>query len=175
MYLVTLFLFLYKIMAEFKQDFSITQSSDCKTIYLQDTSNFGSNDEGYTYSTFTTKTIGLYDGDGNLVGDLVNITNNNPVEYTLDKDRYSNFVYTLSNDSLTLTPVEKHILLTCFVELKFGEAIGDDCGCGCHGENKHDLCEVTKALKAADIFARRGNGVKAQDLLDKANEYIDCN
>lgn len=160
-------------MAAFLQDFSITQSNDCETVTFADTSNFSDNDEGYSYATFTTKTIGVYDQDNNLIGDLIDIVNSTPVTFTLDKDRYLHLVYTLSNDTLDLEKV-KNILLTCYIELKYGEAVvSQDCNCGCGGED--NLCKVLKAMKAADIFARRGNAIKSQDSIDLANEYIDCN
>jgi len=159
-------------MAAFKQDFSISQSNDCITVTLADTSNFGDNDEGYVYSTFTTKQITVYDSNNTIIGTPITIVDDTPVTFTLDKDRYIQLVYTLSNDTLDLN-LTKKLILTCYVELKFGQQFASgDCGCTSDDDTE---CKTLKALKAADIFGRRGNGVKSQDAIDLANIYINCN
>lgn len=162
-------------MAAFQIDFSIVQSNDCKTLTFTDTSNFSANDEGYVFSTFTTKLITVYDQDNNIIGTPINISSTSSVTFGLDKDRWLHIVYTMTNGSITPTPKIKNLLLNCNAEIKYGEAIVDgDCGCGCD-KREVDPCKVLKALKAADIFARRGNSIKAQDSIDLANEYLDCN
>jgi len=164
-------------MATFAQSFSMTQSSDCTTLSFADTSNFGSNDQGYTYSTFTTKTITLYDSNNNILTTLV-ITDSTPVTYVIQNDMYIKAVYQLSNMSLTLTPVIQTYTLSCFVELKYGNYLVTSSNTSTMNnaeldKNTQPYFNVVKALKAAEIFGSRAIPVKAQDCLDLANDYID--
>lgn len=164
-------------MAAFKQDFSIVQSSDCKTLTFTDTSNMGvgMNDSNYTYSTFTTKNIGVYDSTNTLIGTLIPIVDATPVTFTLDKDRYLSIVYTLQIG--TSTPLTKtyNIALSCNVDLAFGNMLVNDILNENHGESNDDstLFNIVKTTLASKIFASRNNGTLSQDMLDLANGYID--
>lgn len=154
----------------------MTQPNDCSTLTFTDTSNFGSNDEGYTYDTFTTKTITLYNANEVLIVAL-DIVDSTPVTFTISNDLYLNIVYQLANDSITLDPITQNFTLSCFVELKYGNSIAYNSLKISDRANLDSADEpyfnVVKMLKAATIFGSRGNSVKAQDCLDQANDYLD--
>lgn len=162
-------------MAVFKQSFSISQSSDCTTLTFADTSNFGSNDQGYAYSYFTTKNIGVYDSSNNLMGSLIPIVDATPVTFSLDKDRYLSIVYTLQHNTDTPLISTQDVALSCNVELKYGTIVAnEEANCGCNDSNEQ-LFNITKTLTAAKIFASRSNPTLSQDNLDLANMYAECN
>lgn len=159
-------------MAAFVQSFSIAQSSDCKTLTFTDTSNFSSNTEGYTYSYFTTKNIGVYDSNNTLIGSLIPIVDATPVTFTLDKDRYLHIVYTLQHNTDTPLTSIQNVALSCNVELAYGNIVAnEESNCSCNNEQ---LFNINKTLTAAKIFASRNNPILAQDQLDLANMYAGC-
>lgn len=159
-------------MAAFLQDFTITQSNDCKTISLADNSTFGSNDEGYTFGTFDTKTISIYDSLDTLLF-LLSIIDSTAVTFPATKDNYYKIVYLLQQGSDDPLIKIKTKALSCFTELKYGEAVTFNCNCS--KEVNDQLFQISKGLKSAQIFASRGNGVSAQDMLDFSSSYAnDC-
>lgn len=159
-------------MAAFKQDFTILQSNDCKTLTLADNSNFGSNTEGYTYSSFDIKNITIYDSLNNVLV-VLPIVDATPVTYIITKDMYYEIVYTLQHASDTPLVLVKTLALSCFVELAYGNLVCNNCDCS--NDNSTKLFQVSKGIKASQIFASRGNGVLAQDMLDYSNGYAsDC-
>lgn len=155
-------------MAAFLQDFTIQQSDDCTTLTLADNSNFSSNDQDYTYSTFTTKNISIYDSLNNLIISLP-IVDSTPVTYTLTTDMYLSIVYTLQINTDTPLIKTKNVALSCFVDLQYGnivtlDTLNED-------GNNPNLFKIIKGIKAAKIFALRSNGTLAQDCLNYANSY----
>lgn len=164
-------------MAAFKQDFTIVQSDDCSTLTIADNSNFGvgNNDENYTFSSFTTKTIAIYDSASNLLQTLT-IVDTTPVTYTLTKDMYLSLVYTLQHN--TDTPLVKtyNVAFSCFVELAYGTIVAKDynngnCLCDSTTDDADRLFNINKGIKAAQIFASTGNSTLSQDMLNLANSY----
>lgn len=164
-------------MAAFKQDFTIIQSDDCATLTLADNSNFSSNTEGYTFSTFDTKTITIYDASENILSTLP-IVNATPVTFTVGKDLYLTFIYLLQIG--TDTPLTKTYskAMSCFVELKYGKIVaqeynGPNCECSGEDNTQNTLFNIIKGIKAAQVFASTGNGALSQSLLDYANSFTD--
>lgn len=159
-------------MAAFKQDFTIQQSNDCVTLTLIDNSNFGDNTEGYDYSSFDIKNITIYDNLNNVLV-ILPIVDTTPVTYTVTKDMYYEIVYTLQHSSDTPLVLVKTLALSCFVELVYGSLVANNCDCS--NDTSIKLFQVSKGIKAAQIFASRGNGVLSQDMLDYSNGYAsDC-
>jgi len=159
-------------MAAFAQSFSIVQSSDCATLTFTDTSNFSSNTEGYDYAYFTTKNIGVYDSTNTLMGSLIPIVDSTPVTFTLDKDRYLSIKYTLQHNTDTPLISTQNVDLSCNVELAYGNIVANEENtCTCSNDQ---LFNIIKTLEAAKIFTQRGNAVLAQDNLDLANMYANC-
>jgi len=164
-------------MANFKQDFTITQSEDCTTLTLQDNSNFGDNDQNYTYSSFDTKNITLYDASNNVLA-ILPITDSTPVTTTIPKDMYITFTYLLQSG--TDTPLTKTYVkaLSCFVEKKYGKVVankynGPDCDCSGEDNTDNVLISIEKGIFSAQIFASVGNGALSQSMLDYANSFTD--
>lgn len=159
-------------MAAFEQSFSIVQSSDCETLTFADTSNFGDNDEGWDYSHFTTKNIGVYDSTNSLIGSLIPIVDSTPVTFTLDKDRYLSIKYTLQHNTDTPLVSTQNVALSCNVELAYGNIVAnEESNCICNNEQ---LFNIIKTLTAAKIFAERNNPILSQDNLDLSNMYAEC-
>lgn len=161
-------------MAAFYQDFSIEQSADCSTLTFTDTSNFSDNDEDYTYSYFTTKTIGVYDSTNSLIGNLINVIDSTPVTFSLDKDRYLHIVYILQHDTDTPFTKISNVNLTCNVDLGYGKLVSESLNCKCNNCNSDTLFEIVQAELASNIYAQRANGTLAQETLDLANSYLQC-
>lgn len=161
-------------MAAFKQDFTIAQSEDCTTLTFADNSNMGSNDQGYDFSTFSTKNIGVYDSINSLIGSLIPIVDATPVTFTLDKDRYLSIVYTLQIGSSTPLTKTYDVALSCNVDLAFGNSIVsnilDENGITQDNTNI-TLFNIMKTTLASKIFAKGGNPILSQDMLDLANSY----
>lgn len=165
-------------MAAFKQDFTIIQSTDCSTLTIADASNFGANDEGYTFGTFDTKNITIYDDASNVLATL-NIVNANPVTFTVAKDLYLTFIYLLQDGVNTPLTKTYSRALSCFVDLDYGRIVANEYNSNpttnssnSELDRAESLFNIIKATKAAQIFASTGNGALSQSMLDYANSFV---
>lgn len=162
-------------MAAFKQDFTIEQSDDCTTLTFTDISNVGDNDENYTYSSFSTKNIGVYDSTNTLIGSLIPIVDETPVTFALDKDRFLFIRETFIHGTDTPLIKEYDVALSCYVDLSFGSSIIANIldENALRDNDDPTLFNIIKAVEAAKIFGARGNATLSQDMLDLANSYTD--
>lgn len=165
-------------MAAFKQDFTITQSTDCSTLTIADNSNFSSNTEGYTFSTFDTKNITIYDAASNVLATL-NIVNSNPVTFTVTKDLYLTFIYLLQIGSSTPLTKTYSRALSCFIDLDYGRLVANEYNSNpttnssnSELDKDQSLFNIIKSTKAAQVFASTGNGALSQSMLDYANSFV---
>lgn len=159
-------------MAAFLQDFTIVQSNDCTTLTFTDNSNFGDNDQGYTFSSFTLKQIVLYDYQTNILATLT-IVDSTPVTYSIGSDLYISAVYTLQHLTDTALVKTYNVALSCYTDLIYGQVVAENIDCN---DSNDRLFNIVKGLSAAQIFAQRGNAALSQDCLNLASSYAtDCN
>ena len=75
----------------FTPNFSATESNDGKTITFTNTSNFDTNDQGYTRNDFTTNRLVLKDAYGALLDTIDFPTaglDRDKITFSLDKDKW---------------------------------------------------------------------------------------
>lgn len=172
-------------MAEFAASFTVSQSADCTTLTFNDTSNYVVNDEGYTTSSFSSRSIVIKNQDGEVVDTIGLIDGALTGTYVISQDYIINAELFLVNADPALEYTATHnVLSTCFLELCYAELVADtECGCGCNGSTScncdstcNDKIRLLEYIKAAQIFAEYSNPVLAQKQLDagtalcKANE-----
>lgn len=165
-------------MTDFTQNFTITQSNDCSTLSLQDSSNFGNNNQGYTYSTFNTKNFTIYNFELDLLA-TIPFVDNTPITYTIGKDLYLVIKENLQAGSSTPLVKVYNTALSCFVDLKYGDIVADEYNNldlintvdTSKVDRQNKLFNITKGIKAAQIFASIGNGALSQNMLDYANSF----
>jgi hypothetical protein len=165
------------------QDFTVAQSSDCKTLTFTDISNYTSNNEGWTISSFTDRKFLIYDSDGVLVntvtlGSLLNGT------YTLTVDKMLSVTLSCTPPTGPALLKTRSVLSTCFLQLCFAELVaktdcgcGDGCGCSSSGcDNvESDKVKLLQHIKAAEVFAAYSNPVLTQKQLSAGQLICDAN
>lgn len=165
------------------QDFTVSQSADCTTLTLTDTSNYTTNDEGWAIGDFTDRKFLIYDSDGILI-DTIELGALLTATYTLTVDKMLSA--TLSCTPPVGDPITKthSILSTCFLQLCYAELVAKtDCGCGgscsCSSgscENvESDKIKILQHIKAAEVFAAYSNPVLAQKQLDAGELICEAN
>jgi len=163
------------------QDFTVAQSADCTTLTFTDTSNYTSNDEGWTIGSFTNRRFLIYNSDGVLIN-TINLGASLTGTYTLTVDKMLSV--TLSCTPPAGPPITKtrSVLSTCFLQLCFAELVANtDCGCGgscgsggCQNVES-DKVKLLQNIKAAEVFALYSNPVLAQKQLDAGQLICDAN
>lgn len=155
-------------MAAFAVSTEASQSSDGLIVTFLDTSNYGSNDEGYDKSEFTTNTIQIYDADGVLLQTSDFLTEDT-VEFNQVKDHWFTTVRTLAGVA-SYSKTEKFANLYRITTNKLERVLGSGC---CQGmSNSSNLCKANTFLQAATFAAPVGNSVAWQTDVDNANSYL---
>ena len=175
-------------MAEFAASFTVSQSADCTTLTFLDTSNYGTNTEGYATSSFDTREFVIENSNYEAVTSLSMADGDLDVTYTLSADQWLNVKLDLFLDTdpapLTASYEAVHnVLSTCFLELCFSELVAateSGCSCGCGGACGCDNTQSDKVLllqfiKAAQIFSQYSNPVLAQKQLDAGTAVCNAN
>ena len=166
------------------QEFTVAQSADCTTYTLTDTSNYTTNNEGYTINSFSNRSFLIYDSTNTLI-DTINLGLNLTATYTLTQDEMLIIVLSCTPTSTGVAITKSHsVLSTCFLELAFAEIVSEtECGCGCGGGGNSCGCDSTSSntitllqyIRAAEIFAEYSNPVAAQKQLDAGTALVEAN
>lgn len=172
-------------MATFNHNFSVDTSNDGSNLIITDLSEYNSD---HPKSLFTSRTVTIIKTDN--TEQVVNFPFTNSsnatqdtivVEGFFDKDYYLTIKLEWRFQNATIDELyttEKHYLsnyfaLICFVSL----ADESDCSCGCEGLD--NLTKLNNYIETATLWAKYGNGVKAQKYLDACREICnslnDCN
>lgn len=155
-------------MAAFEVSTAAVQSADGLVTTFTDTSNYGTNDEGYVKSDFTTNTIVIKDADGNVL-QTSNFLASNTVTYDQTKDLWFTVERALAGVA-SYSKTEKFPLKRITVN-KLQKVLGSGC---CQGAtNARNLCEANAFINGADYAAPSGNAVAWQNNIDAANAYLD--
>jgi hypothetical protein len=165
------------------QEFTVAQSADCTTYTLTDTSNYTTNNEGYTINSFSNRSFLIYDSTNTLIS-TINLGLNLTATYTLTQDEMLIIVLSCTPTSTGVAITKSHsVLSTCFLELAFAEIVSEsECSCGCNGGNSC-TCDSTSSntitllqyIRAAEIFAEYSNPVAAQKQLDAGTALVQAN
>ena len=166
-------------MAAFTPSFTIESNSEGTELTFTDTSNYASNDESYTRSTFTTRIFEITDPYSEaILGSPLTIPTEDVVDASLDKDRAISVNLVLSNadDSIsyttTLTFLALNQLLRAFIAKM--NTFED---CTCDSEKKcTNHRKINNEIYAAKYNFTFNDLVNAQRHLDFANELTskDC-
>jgi hypothetical protein len=165
------------------QEFTVAQSADCTTYTLTDTSNYTSNNEGYTINSFSNRSFLIYDSTNTLIS-TINLGLNLTATYTLTQDEMLIIVLSCTPTSTGVAITKSHsVLSTCFLELAFAEIVSEtECGCGCSGGNScscdsasSNTITLLQYIRAAEIFAEYSNPVAAQKQLDAGTALVQAN
>lgn len=155
-------------MAAFEVSTAAVQSADGLVTTFTDTSNYGTNDEGYVKSDFTTNTIVIKDADGNTL-QTSDFLASDTVTYNQTKDLWFTVERTLAGVA-SYSKTEKFPLKRITVN-KLQKVLGSGC---CQGAtNARNLCEANAFINGADYAAPSGNAVAWQNNIDAANAYLD--
>lgn len=165
------------------QDFTVSQSANCTTLTLTDTSNYTTNDEGWAIGDFLNRSFLIYDSNNNLIDTIV-LGIGLTATYTLSQDQ-------MLSVTLSCTPptgpalLKVHAVLSvCFLQLCYAELVANtDCDCGCSGggnscgcdSTSNDKVKLLEYIKAAEIFAEYSNPVLAQKQLDAGTALCEAN
>ena len=168
-------------MATFTASLSVSQSADCKTQTYTDTSNYGSNDQSYTTSSFVTRVFKFYNSVDVLVDTKTMVGSALTVTQTLTSDQWTSarLELTLTGASTPSFTKTNSVLSTCFLKLCFSELVAEtDCGCNdncnCNSTDS-DKIKILENIKAAEIFATYNSAVLAQKQLDAGTVICEAN
>lgn len=154
-------------MSTFVPSYSISQSSDGRTLTLTDTSNWVSNTEGYIITNFA-RSILLNDAFDELIT-TVTFTGTDLVEtYTLIGDKWVKSYFTITGTPTFNLDVQQYAFYRQF-QVAYRNAIKQGCGCGC---GNIDLCSVDAFVTTAQFAIPVGNGEEFQNDIDAANAYL---
>lgn len=147
-----------------------TQSSDGKTVSLQDTSNYGSNTEGYTINDFTTREWRIYNASETLI-DTISLGLNLTVTYEIDADQWLKFRLFLDGASVPVYSDDKNVLLARNTDNALDTVL--QFGCCTLGK------QTFENIKKVDIYERRaekatiyGKPTAADNYIKAANAYL---
>lgn len=153
-------------MATFAPAFTITQSSDGKTLTLVDGSNWVSNDQGYVITNFVRQIV-LTDAFDVVIATIPFPTTELTETYALLVDKWIKATYTAVG-VVTFTLLQQYAFYRLF-QIAYRNAIAAKCGCSVNGI---DLCSVDAFLSTALFAIPVGNGVEFQNDIDAANAYL---
>lgn len=170
-------------MAIFAASFTVSQSADCTTLTFTDTSNYGTNDEGYTKSSFGTREFIVSDSNYNVIDTIALTGTASSGSYALSADAWLSVELSLTNVSPSLNYSATHsVLSTCFLETCYAELVAEtECGCGCGAgscscdNTQSDKVLLLQFIKAAQIFSEYSNPVLAQKQLDAGTAVCNAN
>jgi hypothetical protein len=168
---------------ESTQDFTVSQSANCTTLTLTDTSNYTTNDEGWAIGSFLQRSFLIYDSNNNLIDTIV-LGTSLTATYTLTQDEMLSATLSCTPPTGPALLKTRSILSVCFLQLCFAELVANtDCGCGCDGGGNscgcdgvsNDRATLLQYIKAAEIFAEYSNPVLAQKQLDAGTALCAAN
>jgi hypothetical protein len=180
-------------MAIFAAAFTVSQSSDCTTLTLTDTSNYNTiaspsaNSNGYATSSFDVREFVISNSNYEAVTSLSMFNGDLNVTYALTSDQWLSvdLQLFLDTDPAPLTAsydVTHSVLSTCFLETCFAGLVAEaECGCGCGtgsctcNNTQSDTVLLLQFIRAAQIFAQYSNPVLAQKQLDAGTAVCEAN
>lgn len=168
-------------MAAFDPTFTITLNAAGTQLVLTDTSNYNTNDEGYTRSTFDVRTFSVFDPYGDyLFSTPTAVNGSDQVVISLDKDRAMTIVLDIQATEGEIpityqaeaTYLALNQVLVCFIS-----KVNDMENCNCDNEKKcTNQRKINNAINSAKYNFTFSDLVNAQKHLDYANELCskDC-
>lgn len=165
------------------QDFTVSQSANCTTLTLTDISNYTTNSEGWTVSSFLQRSFLIYDSNGNLI-DTIPLGISLTTTYALTQDEMLSVTLSCTPPTGPALLKVRSVLSVCFLQLCYAELVANtECGCGCGGGGNSCGCDgvsgdrikLLEYIKAAEIFAEYSNPVLAQKQLDAGTALCNAN
>lgn len=156
-------------MAVFAAAFTATQSSTGLVITITDTSNYSTNDQGYTMSDFTTREFILTDYAGAALETIPIPDGETVVTYDITSDEWINITLNLAGVA-SYTKYQRYPFDRITIN-KLEEALIQ--GCCQSAKNKSNLCMANAFINGAQYVAPLGNASKFNQNITAANSYLD--
>lgn len=159
-------------MAVFKVSISVTQDITGETLTFHDDSNYGSNDQSYLVTSFSSRIVSVYGADGSLLGTVTFSGTSLTATYTIVSDVYLSLqsVFTLAAGG-TETGTTNYMSRQFYDIQQASNVIDPQCKCGCNPLCS-DTTKANAAMNAAVTFFSVGNAVDCQIQLNAANVLI---
>lgn len=169
-------------MAVFAASFTVSQSADCSTLTLVDTSNYVGNDSGLNMGSFIAREFLVSNSNSELIDTISLVGGALTGTYSLTADEWLSVELNLETSVSSYTETHS-VLSTCYLETCYAELVAaTECSCGCNGgscscENStsNDKVRLLEYIKAAQIFSEYSNPVLAQKQLDAGTALCNAN
>lgn len=154
----------------FTPDLSVQQSDDGKTIIYTNTSNFGTNDQGYLESQFTTNQLILKDAYGDIIQTIqfpTSGSDKNIIRFAIIKDQWIDATLVLAGVA-SYTKLVRSGFYRIYMQAAKPYLQG---GC-CHMKHCDAFGKSQLFKDAAEDAIPIGDSIEFQENIDAANSFL---